>query len=175
MLDTLVASAIWLAMGQSRRAPSAKAQPQAMAGVPIDGASLVALERAMGAGSSVIRPGSPHNDGWTYWRVLGRKEMVFVYWEPAQPSSQRMVTRISFEQLHGKTCRAGVDPHLIGFWSRVHMGMSPSQLRQTLRALGTPRTMTPDRLVWSFGHLEADASFVSGRLTSVEIQEGSPR
>jgi len=134
--------------------------------------TLPALEANIGRGESVVRDEELHNDGWTYWKIRGRKdEMLFVYWEPANPPSKRTITRITIESFRNKSDRSAsaVDPKLLGYWGKVQLGTSPSILKKRLTSLGAPKVSNAKEIEWRTRGLTITAEFSHEKLFSIAV------
>ena len=142
-----------------------------IAGVKIVGGRLSDLIVRVGPGMSVVRDYSPFWNGWTYWKIKGKKDaMLTVVWEPASPYSHRKIESMTIDLFHKRGRTKSVDPSRLGFWGTIRLGETPTELRQQLFFLGRPRQDDASHLSWKSKTIQVIADFRNGHLYSIAAQ-----
>lgn len=152
--------------------PSFPTSASHIAGVQIVGGRLSDLIARIGPGESVVRDYSPFWNGWTYWKISGRKDVVLtVRWEPAFPKGRRKIDSITIDLFPARGHVNRADASRLGFWGTLHLDETPAELTKKFRSLGEPIRANASHLSWKNKMIEISADFEHGHLRSISAQE----
>ena len=168
----MIALVLALTLQATEHRSSADANVSQIAGVNIVGGKLSDLIRRIGRGESVVRNYSPFRDGWTSWKVGGRKdELLTVNWNPASPKSRRRIDRIVIDRFPTQKRFTAADPRKLEFWGTIRLGETPAELTKQLLSIGKPARTSASHLSWKTKAIEISAAFENGHLYSIAAQE----